>query len=1161
MFRLWLMGAVLIGGGLGRGLAQPRSRITTVYDFVSHFDRDRVVNAQEATVTVAASGGVRKRSLFEHPRDENEALISFDVPLPPEAGDGLWFVFSLGLRDGVKFDDPAHPADGVRYAVEVEGERLFQTVHAETRWQPYALDLTPYAGRRVRVVLLTHPNGTSNYDWALWGEPRLLRVEGNLLAGPSPQGVTCSVGLVSFRYRAGTEAQVRIEPQGNEGKPVVWSPPPTAPSSQEWQPGAVEFDFPAAAAVTITWTGNLRTVAAYAYQPELQVVRLAPAAALVQVGESFRVRATVQNGGRAPLRAPGATVRLTGSGQRLPPRQVETLAPAAETTVEWSLPAQTEPPALTLTVEGPQVEPVTAKRTVRLVPPLPALPPGVPHKPQAYLRGNAAVLENSCLRLAFVKGSEGYEYAAVFVAEGETWQPVGALTPLAQLTYLSEAGETCSEAVRPQAAPVVRRRGEYAGLKFSHRLTDADGATWWVTAEFRVKTQAEQVALNYTLQANAPRSLLAFVGPRLYAGEGAFGARKTFALFPGLEYLREDEPSSSTRDAKPPLHLRLMPHPYKITVPLMAVSFALRPSPLVVALLWDPLQKWDGEHIAPSALFASPNWYEKQDNHLLALFLPRGPDFVPENQPQATAQTAYPLAAGRELTLQAHLLATLGDVTTALRQWYDTYAGGVPPPAEPPRDFAAELALCRHGFLHTVWDEETQKWRHCVGWAPHHTPGFATLLWYDWHLSSPRLRGAKEVDEAARREVKERLALVTRNILQDQGPEGLASTANCHLMRWEYPFYVGHLLGGLRGAEKMVRSILRGQQPDGSWRFQPDERRRVLGTPGDAVLGTCAHPAFLLLKYARLTGDEECLTAGLKALKFMQRFRIPRGAQGWECPIYEPDILAAAWAVGAYVEGYRVTGDLRWLEQAVYWAETGLPFLYAWNLPDRPAQRYAALPVFGTTFYTHSWFGVPVQWCGLVYAYEVQHLAACLEEVEPGTPLLRRFSAADWRRVAEGVTVSAMHQQFAEGELKGTYPDGFYDHFTRRAAPYLNPEDIMANLLALHGYDPDISSVILRLRGRRLHISSGARVSGVRIEDHALRFRLHTFPQAESYLLLTGLPQPSRITVDGRELARVEEVDSVAEGWQWEAAHGWAAVKIRPGPADRNVTVFAELGS
>jgi hypothetical protein len=146
--------------------------------------------------------------------------------------------------------------------------------------------------------------------------------------------------------------------------------------------------------------------------------------------------------------------------------------------------------------------------------------------------------------------------------------------------------------------------------------------------------------------------------------------------------------------------------------------------------------------------------------------------------------------------------------------------------------------------------------------------------------------------------------------------------------------------------------------------------------------------------------------------------------------------------VGAYVEAWKLSGDRSWLADAARWARAGLPFLYLWEFPGRKGMRYASIPVFGTTQFTHPWFGVPVQWNGLVFAYFLRKLAPHERSV-------------DWLRVAEGVTASAIQQQYADGPSKGCYPDGFYDQCTRRAPPDINPEDILVNVLTSIGKDPD----------------------------------------------------------------------------------------------------------
>jgi hypothetical protein len=203
-------------------------------------------------------------------------------------------------------------------------------------------------------------------------------------------------------------------------------------------------------------------------------------------------------------------------------------------------------------------------------------------------------------------------------------------------------------------------------------------------------------------------------------------------------------------------------------------------------------------------------------------------------------------------------------------------------------------------------------------------------------------------------------------MLRDGGPGLFTTPANCHILRWEFPFLYGCLPEAMPAIETTIKGLIASQHADGSWRYRPaNDQQTELGQADDSVLGTCSLHAATLLRYARISGDTAALEAGERCLHLMERFRVPRGGQTWECPMYEPDILAAAWAVAAYLDGYKITGNPRWLHDAVYWAETGLPFIYQWTLPERQMMMGATIPVFGSTFYAF-WLAMPVQWCGLV---------------------------------------------------------------------------------------------------------------------------------------------------------------------------------------------------
>ena len=187
------------------------------------------------------------------------------------------------------------------------------------------------------------------------------------------------------------------------------------------------------------------------------------------------------------------------------------------------------------------------------------------------------------------------------------------------------------------------------------------------------------------------------------------------------------------------------------------------------------------------------------------------------------------------------------------------------------------------------------------------------------------------------------------------------------------------------------------QQPDGSYRYDGPYRR---GHFEDTASGICSRPAYRCWS-TPADGQPESLAAALKTLEYMKRFRTPRGAQTWEVPLHTPDILASGHPVWAYVRAYQLTGDRGHLAEARRWAITGLPFVYQWS--NRPIMMYATTPVFGATNWkAPNWIGLPVQWCGTVYAYGLLLLAP-------------HDDTLDWKQVAEGILVCGEQMQYPDG--------------------------------------------------------------------------------------------------------------------------------------------------
>ncbi len=363
--------------------------------------------------------------------------------------------------------------------------------------------------------------------------------------------------------------------------------------------------------------------------------------------------------------------------------------------------------------------------------------------------------------------------------------------------------------------------------------------------------------------------------------------------------------------------------------------------------------------------------------------------------------------------VEALLLVEPGaTVLDAVPRWTEFF-GGLPEPEPWPRTMEQEIALCKAGLATVSAGRGKHRQAAAKDWPADWTPGYGVLL----HLLGEPVDWFDYSD--------------------------LLSTVNCHILRWEAPFYAGEPATVKKLVERMEQVLNLRNDDDREWGFHPfsDEQRR-LGTPGESLIGTGAQNALSVAKAARMTGDPGLKAVALDVLTRMRRHRVPRGGRSWDCPIHEPDLLAAAFAVGAYVEAWKLSGDAAYLADARRWAKAGLPFLYLWSLPDRPGMRYGAIPVFGASQERPSWAGVPSQWTGLVYAYYLRKLA----------PHDKSF---DWLRVADGITASAVQQQYAEGPSKGCSPEGFTDQCRRRAPPDLTPEDLLVNILTSIGKDPD----------------------------------------------------------------------------------------------------------
>ncbi len=1082
-----------------------------LFDFIAMFEDSEYSGTDHISVNmVDSSGGVTKPAILEHPPSTDSSRIVFHLDLPKvNENENLCLYFSIGLRDGVVFDDPQRQPGGVKFSIEVSGEQCFESASTECSWTQNCVNLTHYADKKVELVFLTQCNveGNSNFAWGLWGEPKLLKLT-RIEEKEKPSTIQCGLAIAKLPEEQTTFFEFSRDsftPAQEIAEEII--------SQLETEP--IELVL-------------------YASQPKLEIVSVGTTAAMVSTGEAYEIQCTIKNVGTGPLSKDSKT-RINIHNIKLrrgrTSQYIKTLAPGELSTYVWYARGVSRSTTIDFSVslrtrfiEG------SAKMTgeVHIRPALPKLESQVIPELHTYTHDDSVVLSNKHLRLVFVHSGDqskskdnqspknvqdnletGIEYYAIYVAKGSSYQQIATSNMIAEITHISD-GKTHNHIFIPNDIQISGNSLGESIVRLSDEYTDSDGVKWTLQVQLILTEDTKRIKTSYRLAVDKPRELLAFRGVELYAGHKSTREKKTAALFPGLEFLEGDEPSSSTRDAAPPINNRLVPHPYKITVPVMAVEIQKS----LVGIVWNPLQQWDDQNQNLSAVFASPNSVHHQRNHLMGVFLPTIPEWVEENT--LIAENAYTMTPESPIEFECEIIAdNNATILDAVAHWTSAY--GTPKQLDPPREDKEQILLSRHGFMHTVWDEDKRQSRHCVDWASRNEPGFATLLWYDYLITK---------SDSVKDQVKE----IAQKTIADSDPGGLASRGSCHILGGEFPFYYGHIDAALGYYEAELQPIIDAQADNGAWGFQPNsDKTQTLGKTGDVVLGTCAANALKLLKHARITGNKTSLESGKKALSYMDRFTVPRGAQGWECPLYEPDILAAAHAIGAYVEAHAVTGNKTYLKRAEYWANAGLPFLYHWHLPDRPGMQYASIPVFGTTFYTHSWFGVPVQWNGLVYAYYLQQLNQHTEDDR-------------WRQIAEGITISAMYQQWTDGELKGTYPDGYYGFCTEGKGPHLNPEDIMVNVYSQRGLDPGVKTKI----SGNVHLSSGATPEEFTVsKTGTVKWTLSYAKNEISNTLISGYGHSPTIIraqiaeTEGEkdnssfEIPQVESLEEVTSGWRY----------------------------
>jgi len=642
-------------------------------------------------------------------------------------------------------------------------------------------------------------------------------------------------------------------------------------------------------------------------------------------------------------------------------------------------------------------------------------------------------------------------------------------------------------------------------------IKDSRGAEWEIQRSIRPAKQKGTLIVETQLRVNKDRDFVHIPWLTIFPGLETFGERKYQGLFAGVEYL-SDEPSSSTADIETPEHIRRVPEPVKITFPLMAVTH----NGNYIGVIWEP-----SDMVA--ATFDSPDRIYNSGAHVMALSGPAVGELRFENG--FCAHTPLRLEANKPLKVSMLIVGGRGKTIVPAIKHYAALKG-LPTVPTFEGGFEAAVNLLAHGWLDSQINHDGL-FRHAV-WGNNFPPtqaadAAAFIDWLNNHCNdktlSERLNNAKY----------QALSKIP------SGQPFSSSVGHAHLPT--APFIFGRTYEFVQQRYREASGLLRNFDEDGIKIYRPGKTdysrthfaKHANGLSGRDMVG--------IIEGAALSGDKELINESLKLLDKQTDLyaeTVPRGAQTWEVPLHTPDILASAYMIKAYTLGYIISGREKYLEQARYWAWTGVPFVYLYPPTSGRVGPYSTIAVLGATNWRAPlWLGRPVQWCGLVYCSALQMLS----EYDKKGP---------WGKIAKGITIAGLQMSWpvTDKERQGLLPD-FFDLGAQIAdGPAINPGTVQAHIGEL--YDKGKIYDVKKVRERDWFIHAPCAISDVREENKSVMFGADGWGGKQYYVLVSGIKREPR-DVLVRKVVRESTKSTAFESAEKEfhGEYGNLVIKLR----------------
>ncbi len=494
------------------------------------------------------------------------------------------------------------------------------------------------------------------------------------------------------------------------------------------------------------------------------------------------------------------------------------------------------------------------------------------------------------------------------------------------------------------------------------------------TVSITLVPEAALLKLKYRLKSTGNYNARYIRGPWLKVGESSFGIEKDDAILPGVDWAINDEWTSGTDFFKDPWALRIAPHPYKVTAPLMAISH----EGTAIAMSWDPNQRatrWFNyrQHVQ-QPVFSSPNFIDRKNNQLMGLMVPDATIEGHENE--VVAQIPLELKIGQMINFDAEVWLSNGNSVFAMTDWVKRH--GLPEPSEPRWSYQETLRKIANAYNTNFW---------------HEGAGFG-LLQRPQDKARPNVPGflSRFVEENKKTQLAKELKSKINWCLSQQD------------IRNEQP---NEVMDALKSEGDR---IIAKQQGDGSFPFHPDMVGKddfmvatsfiePMGLTGETALDITINPAIKLFDIGKKTGDKKYTEAAKKAVDFCLDMQRPEAGDYWETPLHAANLLAAGHASLANFLAFQELGDSKYKEKAIYWMRTLLGFTHFWE-PENVNNLYCTKPVLSSSdWYFANWVRDHVQWEVLSVFSTLSQRNICWTEVDP---------EIDWLKFQKGITNAAI---------------------------------------------------------------------------------------------------------------------------------------------------------